>query len=150
MNTPGHPWGMEIEEVLPWPVVSRVTARRMVQSGFQTLCVFILGSEESAFLDNEVLSRWGHPLLEMGLNVRISAPYSQGCHVNCFRDTAACSVEARTALPSSLRGSTWCRNTGPGAAGSLCPWVPPAIITHEEGHTVCGKLMTFCEYLRSQ
>lgn len=62
MNTPGHPWGMEIEEVLRWPVVSRVTARRMVQSCFQTLCVFILGSEESAFLDNEVLSRWGHPL----------------------------------------------------------------------------------------
>lgn len=116
MNTPGHPWGMEMEEVLRWPVVSRVTARRMVQSGFQTLCVFILGSEESAFLDNEVLSRWVHPLLQMDLNVHISAPYSQDCHVNRFRDTAACSVEARTGLPSPLRGSdtrqehrAWCR-----------------------------------------
>ena len=67
MNTSGHPWGVEIEEVLPWPVVSRVTARKTVQSGFQTLCVFILGSEESAFLDsNEVLSWCGAPSLANG------------------------------------------------------------------------------------
>lgn len=66
VNTPGHPWGMEIEEVSQWPVVSSVTARRMVQSGFQTLCVFILASEESAFLDNKVLSRCGAPSLANG------------------------------------------------------------------------------------
>lgn len=152
MNTSGHPWGVEIEEVLPWPVVSRVTARKMVQSGFQTLCVFILGSEESAFLDNnEVLSGCGHPLLQMGLNLRISASLSHGCYVNRFRDTAACSGEARTALPSSLRGADKMQEPGPGAAESLCPWVPPhVIITHEAGHTIRGKLMAFCEYLHTQ
>ena len=40
---------------------------------------------------------------------------------------------------------------GPGAVESLCPWAPPhVIITNEAGHTVRGKLMTFCEYLRTQ
>lgn len=67
MNTSAQPSEMEIEEAGPWPVVSRVTARKTAQPGFHNLYIFIPGSEELAFPDNnEFLSRSGVPSLADG------------------------------------------------------------------------------------